>query len=401
MAEVMVGSLRQEVRHELTQNILPFWMSHAVDEEHGGFVGRISADGAVDRSAPKGAVLNSRILWTFAATARQVGNPGYAAMADRAYHFLRACFSDPDDGGVYWTLTADGQPLDTKKQVYAQAFALYGVSEYAALTGSDEARGWALELYRLIEEHAFDPRHGGYYEAFSRAWGPLGDVRLSERDLLAPKSMNTNLHVLEAYTNLYRIWPDAGLARQLGVLIEVFLERIIDPETFHQHCFFREDWRPIPDGVSFGHDIETSWLLDEAATVLGDGERNRRASAMAAAMAGAVLAGGLDHDGGLFYSRSEDGRLDTDKHWWAQAEAVVGFLNAFERSGEGRFREAALQCWHFAHDALINRTHGEWHARLARDGTPYADDDKLGLWKCPYHNTRMCLEVMRRTAASW
>lgn len=395
-----LSHLAEEARAELTEHILPYWAERTVDDVHGGFVGRIDGHDRLVPDAPKGAVLNARILWTFAAACRALGTDRWRAEADRAYAYLRAHVRDPEHGGVFWTVTAEGAPLDTKKQVYAQAFTIYALAEYVRLTDDAEALAWAQELYRLLEERAVDPGRGGYVEAFSRDWSPAADVRLSEKDDDAPKSMNTHLHVLEAYTTLYRVWPDEGLADRLRVLLAIFLEQIVDPSTGHMTCFFGEDWTRTSGVVSYGHDIEASWLLDEAAAVLGDAALAAAVRQSSVRLARVTLAEGLDADGALLNEREADGHLDDDKHWWPQAEAVVGFLNAYEHTGEAAFAEAALGTWAFIRRAIIDTDGGEWFFRVSRDGTPYRDEDKVGLWKCPYHNARACLEIMERVGAS-
>lgn len=393
-----LAPLADAARAELVDHVLPYWADRAVDHAEGGFVGRIDGHDRLVEGAPKGAVLNARILWTFAAACRALGTDAWRDEADRAYAALRR-FRDAEHGGVVWTTTASGRPLDDKKQTYAQAFAIYALAEYVRYGGHAEALAWAQSLYRLVEEKAVDPAHGGYVEAFSRDWGPAADLRLSEKDDDAPKSMNTHLHVLEAYTALHRVWPDAALADRLRANIEIFLDHVIDPETGHMTCFFDLDWTRRAGPVSYGHDVEASWLLDEAAAELGDAALAERVRQSSTRLARLTLAEGLDADGGLFNERDADGHLDDDKHWWPQAEAVVGFLNAYEHTGDEAFAEAALGTWAFVQRAVVDREGGEWFFRVSRDGRPYRDEDKVGLWKCPYHNTRACLEVMDRVGA--
>jgi mannobiose 2-epimerase len=395
-----LAGLADAARAELTDHILPYWSGRAVDPRHGGFVGRIDGADRLVPGAPKGSVLNARILWTFAAAGRTLQTERWRPEAERALHALQTAFRDPVHGGVYWTVTAEGAPLDDKKQVYAQAFTIYGLAEYVRLTGSPEALAWATELFDLLEARAVDPAHGGYLEAFSREWGPLGDVRLSEKDRDAPKSMNTHLHVLEAYTTLYRVWPDPALADRIRALLHLFLDHIIEPATGVLVGFFESDWTPVPSARSFGHDIEASWLLDEAAAVLGDEALAETVAVATLRLARLTHADGLDEDGALFYEQDADGRFDTDKHWWPQAEAVVGFLNAYERSGEEPFAAAALGAWRFIQTHIVDRAGGEWHFRVSRDGTPVRAEDKLGIWKCPYHNSRACLEILARASAA-
>ncbi|PAP76000.1 AGE family epimerase/isomerase [Rubrivirga marina] len=394
-----LADLAEEARAELVDHILPFWAERTLDDEHGGFVGRIDGHGRRVPEAAKGSVLNARILWTFAAACRALGTDRWCAEADRACDALRTHFADPEHGGVYWTVAPDGTPVDDKKQVYAQAFTIYALAEHVRQRGDGEALAWAQDLYRLLEDRAVDPEHGGYIEAFSCDWGPAADLRLSEKDADAPKSMNTHLHVLEAYTTLYRVWPDAGVAGRLRALVETFLDHIVDPETGHLGLFFGMDWTPLSADVSFGHDVEASWLLDEAAAVLDDAGLAARVRPVALRLARLAREEGLDADGGLFNERGSDGRLDTDKHWWPQAEAVVGFLNAYERTDDDSFAEAAHRTWAFIQRAIVDRDGGEWFFRVDREGVPYREEDTVGPWKCPYHNARACLEIMERAGA--
>jgi mannobiose 2-epimerase len=277
------------------------------------------------------------------------------------------------------------------------------MAEYFRATGRVEALDCAKELNRLIEERSAEPLHGGYLEARARDWGALEDVRLSEKDLNSPKSMNTHLHILEAYTNLLRVWPDPSLQARLQRLLELMMDRILDHSTGHFRMFFDNQWMPVSDHVSFGHDIEGSWLIQEAAQVLGDPALLERARALAVRMAQAVYDQGLDQDGSLFYEASEGRLVDPNKHWWAQAEAVVGFYNAWQASGAEYFRTAAFRAWEYIENKIVDKVHGEWHAKLKRDGTPWTateDPDAclVGAWKCPYHNGRVCLEMMERLA---
>ncbi len=392
----VLARLRTELRRELTEHLLPFWMERTPDEAHGGFVGQIAQDGRVVADAPKGAVLNARILWTFAAAYRVLGDPAYLHTAARARAYLDAHFWDAEHEGVVWSLDAAGRPLETRKQIYAQAFALYAYAEHHRATGDAPALQRSVRLFQLIERHAYDPARGGYFEAYGRAWTPLDDVRLSEKDLNAPKSMNTLLHVMEAYTNLYRVWPDALLRDRLAALVDLFLTTVLDPETHHLRLFFDADWRSLSDVVSFGHDIEASWLLAEAAEVLADPELEARVRRAAVAVARVTLREGQDADGGLFNERHPGGEIDADKHWWPQAEALVGFLHAYGETGDDAFLAAAAAVWDFTKARVRDARGGEWFGRVSRDGVPYPGEDKVGLWKCPYHNVRACLEGIAR-----
>jgi mannobiose 2-epimerase len=389
-------------RAELQDNILPFWIGHAVDREHGGFYGVIHSDLTVDKQAPRAAVINARILWTFSVAARVLGNPKYREMADRAWDYIIHKFWDKQHGGVYWMLDYKGNPISDRKQVYAQAFTIYAMAEYFRATGRTESLDRAKQLFRLIEKHSRDPVFKGYLEACSRDWGALQDMRLSEKDLNSPKSMNTHLHVMEAYTALLRVWRDPELAAHQNDLLEVTMDRIVDGASGHFRLFFDKQWNSLSGHVSFGHDIEGSWLLFEAADLLGDPVLLACARKAAVRMAEAVYDEGLDQDGSIFYERNSRGEfVDPNKHWWAQAEAVVGFHNAWQLSGEQRFLHAAERAWEYIEARIIDKEHGEWLAKLRPDGTPWkeaedADACLAGPWKCPYHNSRMCFEMMER-----
>ncbi len=390
--------LAQDLQRELTEGILPYWLRHTIDERHGGFVGLITGDELVVEDAAKGSILNARILWTFSAAYRALGHSEYAAVADRAAIYIQDHFLDPVHGGVYWMVGADGTPQDARKHVYAQAFAIYGFSEHARATACARSLANAVALYGLIEAHAADRVHGGYQEAFSRDWVPLEDVRLSDVDADERKSMNTHLHVLEAYTNLYRIWPDPELLARLRALIELFLARIVDPATVHLLPFFDDAWAPRSRMVSFGHDIEASWLLLEAADAVGDPALRQRVRQTSLAIAEAVLQQGVDPEGGLFYEVSPGGPLETHKEWWPQAEAIVGFVNAHQETGREDFLQAAQATWDFTRRYLVDSQHGEWFRRVSREGVLEPEWEKVGPWKCPYHNARACLELMARAA---
>lgn len=393
-----IGALAEAMERDLRSNVLPFWMEHTPDPAHGGFVGWVDEDGAADPLAPKGGVLNSRILWTFAAAARRYAEGAYLEVARRALEFLYQRFWDDAHGGVYWLVDPEGHPLVDRKQTYNLAFAVYGLAEFVRATGDAEARERAVAVFRTIEEHARDPVEGGYWEARGRDWRPLADVRLSDKDQNAPKSMNTHLHVMEAYTNLLRVWPDPGLRQRLGELVRLHLDRIVDPATGHLRLFFDAKWRPRAADVSFGHDIEASWLLAEAAAETGDDRLLERVREGSARLARAALAEGLDAvGGGLFAERSSEGRVDDEKHWWVQAEAVVGFVHAWEETSDDAFLAAAESVWRFVECFLIDRRHGEWHWRVRRDGRPIPALPKVEPWKCPYHNGRAALEVLSRS----
>ncbi len=381
------------------EHILAYWVQHATDETNGGFYGRIGNDNKVYPKAPKGAVLNSRILWTFSAAYNHSLLNDYYKMADRAFIYLVSHFFDNENGGVYWSVDYKGRPLDTKKQVYALAFALYGLTEYYHCRESALAKELAIHLYNSIEKYSFDPQKGGYIDAFAVDWKPLDDLRLSDKDANEKKTMNTHLHVLEAYSNLYRIWPDEKLKQQIAGLINNFLQHIIDPATRHLILFFDENWRANNTVLSYGHDVEAAWLLQEAAETIGDTLLTRKTKDKALLLARAASEG-LDTDGGLWYEYEPASRhLVKEKHWWPQAEAMVGFFNAWQLSGDRQFLDYSMDAWAFVQQYILDKENGEWFWGVKADHSIMPGEDKAGLWKCPYHNGRACLEIMRRIDA--
>jgi mannobiose 2-epimerase len=387
------------IEDDLRRNILPFWIAHAIDRERGAFFGALTNDLVVDSQAERGALLTSRILWTYAAAHRRYHESGHLAMADRAYADLVENFFDRTHGGFFWSIAADGRVLRDRKQVYGQAFALYALAEYHLATGRQEPLDQAIAIFRLLEIHTREPRHGGYLEASSRSWQPVADMRLSDCDLNEPKSQNTHLHVMEAYANLLRAWPDESLRHAQRALVEIMLTRIVDPQTGHLGLFFAEDWTPRSNRVSYGHDIEAAWLLIDAAETVGDATLLARAQSLAIKIANVTLDEGVDTDGALFNEGGPHGLTNTNKEWWPQAEAVVGFLAAYPLSGDERHLHAALRAWDFIEQRLIDRRHGEWLRGVSRDGAVLADELKVSFWKCPYHNGRAALEAVRRLRA--
>lgn len=394
----IVSTMKTEMQDVLQKNILRFWLDKMVDQEHGGFYGRIDGHEHLHADAEKGAILNARILWAFSAAYRVLGDKTYLEAASRAKHYIIDHFIDPEYGGVYWSLDCNGKPLDTKKQFYAIGFAIYGMSEYARATGDAEALKVAIDLYRCIEEHALDHEYNGYIEAMTRDWQPIADMRLSELDANYPKSQNTHLHIIEPYTNLYRVWKSDELKASLHNLIDIFTDRILNPETHHLDLFFDMDWKRGAGALeSYGHDIECSWLIHEAALVLGDAEVLKKVEPIVEMVAKASEKG-LNADGSMVHEANLDtGYVDSDLHWWVQAEAVVGFFNIYQYFGDESALQKAQHCWTYIKENLIDNENGEWHWSRRKDGTLNLDDDKAGFWKCPYHNSRMCLEIIERS----
>jgi len=381
---------------ELRTDILPFWLDHARDAKRGGFFGQIDEDMTVRPEAPRGTLLTARVLWTFSAAYRRFHDPAYLAMAQWAFKDLNAHGWDPEFGGLFWSVSAEGAPVETLKHVYDQSFGLYGLAEYYRATHEKAALDRAVAIYRLIETKARDRDHGGYFESFTRDWR-RDDA--AQRHILggrAPKSQNTHIHLLEAYTNLYRVCPDPQLREDLSALLELMLTKIVDPKTHHLILYFKPDWTPASDAVSFGHDIELSWLAVEAASALGNPVLLSRAREIALEMARVTSAQGVDVDGAILNEAGPHGLTDANKDWWPQAEAVVGFLNAYQLSAEPRFFEASRRVWGFIQAKGIDRKNGDWWQSLTREGQPRPNGAKVSTWKCPYHNSRSCLEILDR-----
>lgn len=391
-----ISEFKKQLQRELKENILPFWSNRMVDHNHGGFYGRISGTGHLIPEADKGGILNARILWTFSSAYLQVKNRQYLETAKRAKDYIQKYFFDPEFGGTYWTISFDGKPRDRKKQIYSQAFFIYAFTEHYRASGEESSLSVAIELFRLIEKYSFDMERNGYLEAYSRDWKLLEDLRLSAKDANEKKTMNTHLHVLEAYTNLYRVWKDEKLKKKLRNLILIFTQKIVNPSTKHLNLFFDEDWNSKSEIVSYGHDIEASWLIDEAARVLGEPGLLAEVQKICSEIARAASEG-LQPDGSLIYeSDRQTGHVDKERHWWVQNEAVVGFLNLYELNSDEAWLDKALNCWKYISQKLIDRENGEWFWSILPDGMPNLTQDKAGFWKCPYHNSRMCLEVMAR-----
>jgi mannobiose 2-epimerase len=395
----MQATLRTALQKELAA-ILDYWIKYTQDEAYGGFYGKLGNDNRPVPEAAKGAVLNARILWTFSAAYNSTRNPQYLAIADRAYQYFSAHFTDETYGGVFWTVDHTGKPAETKKQIYAIAFALYAYSEYYKARENPAVKAAAISLYNSIEQHSFDPVHGGYFEAFTRDWKEMEDLRLSAKDANEKKTMNTHLHVVEAYANLYTIWPDEQLRVQVQRLLQLFHDKIIDKKSGHLHLFFDAQWQVKGNNVSYGHDIEASWLLLEAAEIINDPALITAYRELALLITNATIRDGLDNDGGLWYEYETARRhLVAEKHWWPQAEALVGFINAWQLQPQGRFLHHAQNTWHFIREHLIDKPGGEWFWGVYKDYS-IMPEDKAGLWKCPYHNARACLEGIKRLGAS-
>jgi cellobiose epimerase len=386
---------------EAYKDILQFWQDHSIDHAYGGFYGELDRMGQPVDTTPKGVVLNARILWTFASAYNFLKDEAYLLLAHSAYHYLIKYFWDKEHSGLFWSLNHKGELLDARKQIYAQGFGIYGLSEYFKATQDQKSLYYAVELYHLIEKHSGDPIHGGYLEALSRKWEPMADMRLSDKDANEPKSMNTHLHIMEPYTNLFRVWPNAELGQKMQALIRVFLDKIIDKKTAHFQLFFEKDWTVKSTMVSYGHDIEGAWLLHEASEVLGHRQLIEEVQAMSLRMAEVTMHEGWATDGSILYEKDlPSGHVDEDRHWWVQAEGMVGFMDAWQISGNPLYLEKVYALWSYIGKNLMDHEKGEWFLRIDDNGKPVLSDPKAGFWKCPYHNTRALMELTQRIKQS-
>ncbi|HXS67283.1 MAG TPA: AGE family epimerase/isomerase [Candidatus Polarisedimenticolia bacterium] len=389
-----------QAAEHLFGHILPFWCGPALDNKNGGWMAWLSNDLKPDRSKPKGLIVNARILWTFSAVYRVKPDPLCQEMAQRAFDVVMNKFWDTKHGGAFWQLNDQFKVIDDSKKIYGQAFYMYALTEFHHAFGSEVALERAAWLFELIDRHARDAQFGGYFEVRRRDWSEAAaDARLSDKDMNEKKSMNNHLHVLEACTNLYRARREPRVAGRLRELIEIFLTRILDARTKHLNHFFDEQWNVRSDTYTFGHDIEASWLLCEAAEELGDKNLFQRVRELAVQMTDAVFNEGLSADGALCYEGKDGKIIDTGSESWPQAEALIGFLNAFEISRDGKFLAAALRVWSYINQKIVDRAHGEWFWRINPDGKPDATLPKVSEWKGPYHASRACLEILRRVKA--
>lgn len=386
--------LKSELTAEL-DSILNYWSERTIDDQNGGFVAQIDFNNHQIAHAEKGSVLNARILWTFSASYQTTRNENHKKLAKRAFEFLAANFYDTKFGGLFWSINEDKTPKDTKNQIYALAFAIYGLSEYYAISKEERALEIAKNLYAKIQEHSYDKINKGYFEAFTRDWQPIDDLRLSEKDANEKKTMNTHLHIIEGYVNLYKVWKDEKLLLDIVELLETIEKYFINTETGHLRLFFDENWKEKPDVISYGHDIEAAWLLQQCAEISGNETliANYKKHAIQIAE---VTKEGLDADGGLWYEYDpEKNELIAEKHWWPQAEALIGFYNAYQLTGKEEYLDIVYRNWKFIKKYMIDQQNGEWHWGVYDDYSTIKKD-KAGFWKCPYHNGRACLELIHR-----
>jgi len=391
---IQLKQLKTELSVEL-DSILKYWSEHTLDNENGGFTGQIDFNDNLIPTTEKGSVLNARILWSFSASYQVTKNEEHKKLATRAFEFLSKYFYDPEFGGLFWSINVDKTPKDTKNQIYTLAFAIYGLSEYYVISKDEKALEIAINLYLQIERHSYDSINGGYLEAFTREWKPIADLRLSEKDANEKKTMNTHLHIVEAYANLFKVCKDKKLQNTIIELLQTIEKHFINSETGHLRLFFNEEWIEKPDVISYGHDIEAAWLLLQCAEISGDENLITNYKKHAIKMA-EVTKEGLDDDGGLWYELDpKNNELIAEKHWWVQAEALIGFYNAYQLTRNEIYLDIVLKNWDFIKNNILDTKNGEWFWGVYRDYS-LIEKDKAGFWKCPYHNSRACMELINR-----
>lgn len=394
----LLPGYRKELQEEL-QAILHYWTHHTQDHVNGGFYGSVDRNNIPDTTAAKGIVMHSRICWAFSAAYGYTRQEEHLRMATRAFEYIVHHYIDPAYGGVYWSVDAAGQMLDGRKQIYGQAFCIYAMAEYYKVSKDGIALRLAKDLFDYIEKHSLDTDKGGYIEALTREWQEAADLRLSEKDDNERKTANTHLHVIEAYANLYQVWPSDGLKEKIRHLLDLFRIHLVSSEHAHLLLFFDENWRSRSSLISFGHDIEAAWLLAQCAEVINDAAFVKIYQPISLAMTNAAMKGLDADDGGLWYEyEPRNGKWIHEKHSWPQAEAMIGFFYAWQLSGEEMYLHHSLNSWKFIQRHILDKQQGEWFWGVYEDYT-VMPKEKAGFWKCPYHNSRACLELIRRISS--
>lgn len=385
----------EEIRNHLTDCIIPFWKKLR-DDENGGYYGWVGYDLKVDKKAVKGCILNSRILWFFSNAYTMLKDPSLLKEADHGFAFMKQYCMDKENGGIFWSIRYDGKPEDTTKHTYNQAFAIYALSSYYEASGREEALDMAKELFHIIEGKCTDEI--GYKEAFDKSFHEIENDKLSENGVIAEKTMNTLLHVFEAYTELYRVAKLPEVGKRLHWIMETFAHKVYNPELHRQEVFFDKNMKSILDLHSYGHDIETAWLIDRGVEVLGDPEMEELLSPITRDLTAQIYK--VAFNGHSLANECEKGVVNTHRIWWVQAETVIGFLNGYQKDPSRKeYLEAAESEWQFIKDYVIDKRAGsEWYWEVDENGKPYPDRPIVEPWKCPYHNGRMCMEVLKRLA---
>ena len=391
--KLLIRKFETELQEELN-SILDWWGKNMFSDS-GKLFGEVNNSNTPVPDAPLGLVMTSRILWTYSASASLKNKKELTTIADKLYRILIDSFLDKEFGGFYWSVDTNGKPFNDKKQVYGIAFALYGIVEYYKISGKAEALELAKNIFELLEERAHDKVYYGYFEAFKRNWDIESDQRLSSKDENEAKSMNTHLHVLEAYTSLATVWNNNILSERIKELLFVFETKIINNKSGRQNLFFGEDWSVKSRAESYGHDIEASWLLLEAASLPELNDRKERFEKIAVSLASASEVA-IDSDGGMWYENDPNhGGLIKEKHWWPQAEAMVGFFNTWQITRDKKWLSISMNTWQFIKENIKDSLGGEWFWGID-ENKKVMNKEKAGFWKCPYHNGRACIELIKR-----
>ncbi|MBS4219274.1 AGE family epimerase/isomerase [Bacillus sp. FJAT-49711] len=384
--------LKNEVAIELTEHILPFWL-RLLDPEYGGMYGLVDYDLNLDKNADKGGIVTARFLWTFSAAYRETGRQEYLDAATMLFRFLKEKVYDHEFAGLYWLVDYKGNPKDARKHIYTQSFGVYSCSEYYLASKDEEAIELAKTLYYLIEENGFNRENNAYREEFDREWNEQPNQMLSDNELLADITMNTHIHVLEAYTTLYKAWPAPELKERIENLLHILHKNIYLQESKFLGVFFDKSWNNLIDLKSFGHDIEASWLIDEAIKTIGI--HHPKYNQMVIDIAYNIADCAIEEDGSLINEQVND-EIDRTRVWWVQAEAAVGFYNAYERTGDEKFLKLVNGLWNYIKNNIIDqRENGEWYWAVDPEGIPEIMNI-VDPWKASYHNSRFCLEFMKR-----
>ena len=383
----------EEIRKHLTDCIIPFWKGLR-DDVNGGYVGYMDYDLKKDEKAVKGCILNSRITWFFANAYMALKDESLLLEARHGYEFMQKFCVDQEKGGVYWSVNYDGTPEDTTKHTYNQAFSIYALSSYYDASKDESALTTAMELFHIIEERCMDEI--GYKEAFDREFHEIENDKLSENGVIADKTMNTLLHVFEAYTELYRVSGDEAVKKRLMWILDTIAEKIYNPTLHRQEVFFDREMHSILDLHSYGHDIETAWLIRRGTDVLGDDTYTEKMLPIILDLTGQVYRTAFD--GQSLANECEKGVVDENRIWWVQAETLIGFLNGYQLDPtHTEYLEAARSVWRFIREHLIDKRPGsEWFWDVDKEGKSVSGKPIVEPWKCPYHNGRMCLEVIKR-----
>lgn len=390
-----LNELKKELDIEVKENILEYWLKYSIDNQNEGFYGLVNENNEPDNKANKGCILNSRILWTFSTAYIKYQDDRYLNCATRAYNYLVDCFYDKEFSGLYWSVDYKGKVFDSKKHTYNISFGIYGLSEYYKATKNDNSLALAIKLFEVIEKYSYDRVNQGYIEAFGREFDAIDNMALSDKDMNEKKSMNTHLHIMEAYTNLLRVWDDKKLEARLKELIDIFIEKIIDSDMGRQKLFFDENWNSkCDDIISYGHDIEASWLLYETACVLGDSRIIDHVKNVSIKLSKNVFEHGIDKEVYGLYDEKEKDQYISIKTWWPQAEAFVGFMYTYLLTKDVKYLNASCHIWNFIKNKFIDKKNGEWFEAVYKYGKAVSNKPKISEWKCPYHNTRALLEVI-------